>query len=190
MSSNMKDVLIMGIGGAGCSLADYAYAVIGCRVVAINTDQRGLDKCPIQERLLIGPRTCNGNAAYAPPEGMRAAEESIDELRLLLAKSKVLVVAAGLGGGTGTGALPVIVKLAQDQGMEVLVAVILPFSFEGPSRHEVAMACLSELTEMGASVIVHDNSTKEQNRSIGFQDLLNKINEEVTCNISLNLKQR
>ena len=86
----MNDVLVMGVGGAGCSIADHVHSMIGCRVVAINTNKKSLDISSIKERLLIGPRECSGYSAHVPARGKRAAEESSEELKSLLCDTRLL----------------------------------------------------------------------------------------------------
>jgi len=153
----MNDVLVVGVGGAGCDIAQHVHATIGGRAVAINTDGKALSKSLFTERLLIGPKLCGTNGANTPQRARRAVEESSEELLALFAGARSLILSAGLGGATGTGAVPIIAQLALAQGLEVWAAVTLPFVFER-SRREVALAGLAELRATGAKVIVHDHA--------------------------------
>lgn len=178
----MNDVLIMGVGGTGCSIAGHVQSMIDCRVVAVNTNKKSLDLSSIKERLLIGPRECSGYSAHVPTRGKRAAEESREELKSLLCDSRLLVLIAGLGGGTATGAAPVIVKLAQEQGMNVLVMVTLPFSVES-TRRDAALAGLKELRSMDIPVLVHDNAESEVTSS-SLLDVLEEAKKVIADNIA------
>jgi cell division protein FtsZ len=154
----MKKILIVGLGGAGCAIAQAVYKLTGIRAVAVNTDSKALQSLAVDaffETLLLGSKLCTRRAANVPALGRRAAEESLVELNGLLKNSHFLVVTVGLGGGTGTGALSILLQLAQAQGMEILVAATLPFAFE-TARRETALAALSELEATGVEVLIHD----------------------------------
>lgn len=154
----MKKILIVGLGGEGCAIAQAVYKLTGIRAVAMNTDSKALQSLTVDafvETLLLGSKLCTGRAANVPALGCRAAEESRVELNALLKNSHFLGVTVGFGGGTGTGALPILLQLAQAQGMEILVAASLPFAFEA-ARRETALAALSELEATGVEVLIHD----------------------------------
>ncbi len=161
----MSGVLVAGLGGAGCAIASRIHNVTGCLTVAINTDRKALqsiDGKVFSEKLLIGPKLCGGFSASGMTTGRRAAEESWAELNALLVDSSQLVLVAGLGGGTGTGALPVIIQLAKAQELEILVAVTLPFCLE-TTRREVSLAALAELKATSVHVQVYDFDQADRN---------------------------
>lgn len=163
----MKDILVVGLGGAGCSIVSQIKMEMGSRSIAINTDRDALqllDAQSFSETQLIGPIACDGLPAGAPEVGRRAAEESLTELTSLLAGARLLIMVAGLGGGTGSGALPTIVKIAQSHNIEILVAATLPFGFEG-ARRQFAFATLSELKEAGVKVQSYDLDTCDKSSS-------------------------
>jgi len=164
----MNDVLIVGLGGAGCSILSQIKIAMGIRKVAINTDRKALQSLGTQsfsETLLIGSKSCRGFAANVLKRGRHAAEESRAELSALLTGTRSLIIVAGLGGGTGSGALPLIVQIAQAQNIEVLVAATLPFSVE-TARREIALATLNELKEGGVSVQTHDLALADKASSV------------------------
>src|SRR5690606_30840532 len=110
MEVSMDATLIMGLGGAGCEIAAHFQQALGARAVAISTDQKALAQTACSERLVIGPKLCQGYSAHSVERGKKAAEESKEELKALLAGVKTLILAAGLGGGTGTGAALVVAR--------------------------------------------------------------------------------
>lgn len=140
----MSKVLILGVGGAGCELAR-CFLHTRVDIANVNTDREALAGAARAHArsLLIGPVTCRGRSAVIPGRGRRAAEESTSELVSLTADYDALVLLAGLGGGTGTGAIPVIARLAINRGQEVWVAVTLPFSFEEHRRRIALQAWAS-----------------------------------------------
>lgn len=157
----MNDVLIVGVGGAGSHLASYLQTALGNPAVVINTDKKSLEKSALTWRVLIGPKTCGGYGANVPARGRRAAEESSEDLESILKGTRKLVLVAGFGGGTGTGAVPVIAKLARDRGMDVIAAVTLPFEVEDVRRKH-ALNGLRELKETGATVLIHNHAANFQ----------------------------
>ena len=152
----MRNTLVVGFGGAGNYIAEYVQGLLGCDALAINTDASALRKSDFVSKLLIGPRVCKGEPALVPQHGLLAAEESIVELEHALASYGTVVLVAGFGGGTGTGAVPVVVRLARSLGKNVIVAATLPFGFED-TRREVALDALSDLQSEGVEVLVFDN---------------------------------
>lgn len=164
----MNDVLIVGLGGAGCSIVSQIKMAEGVRRVAIDTDRKALQLLDTQsffKRVLLGSKICGGFAANVPKRGRRAAEESHAELGALLTGTRLLIIVAGLGGGTGSGALPLIVQIAHAQNIEVLVAATLPFSVEAV-RREIALAALSELKDGGVGVQIHDLDMTDKASSV------------------------
>ena len=164
----MNDVLIVGLGGAGCSIVSQIKMAAGIRRVVIDVDRKALQSLDTQffsETLLIGSKSCGGLAANVPKRGRRAAEESRAELDALLTGTRLLIIVAGLGGGTSSGALPLIVQIAQAQNIEVLVAATLPFSAE-TARREIALATLNELKDGKVSVQIHDLALADKASSV------------------------
>ena len=107
--------------------------------VAMNTDYKALDLSPCPSKLQLGPNLTNGlGTGGNPEEGRAAAEESKPEIRRLLEGSDMVFIAAGMGGGTGTGAAPVVAEMSRELGILTVAVVTRPFNFEGPKRASVA----------------------------------------------------
>lgn len=156
----------MGVGGAGGNAVDNfvegqggGLAVQGgVRFAVANTDAQALRRSKAQQRILLGRSSLSGLGAGARPEvGETAAEESRDEIHAALEGVEFLFIAAGMGGGSGSGASPVIAEVARQRGITVVGAVTLPFGFEGSHRMEVAKAALKKLRGVVDAIIVVPN---------------------------------
>ena len=186
----MDETLILGLGGAGCEIAAHLQRALGGRAVAVGTDQTALSQADLSERLLIGPKLCQGYSALRVERGKQAAEESREELKELLTGAQTLVLAAGLGGGTGTGAAPVIARLALEMGMTVIAVVTLPFTFETGRRGRALMG-LSELLSAGIELLVYDhNETMHgEMKNHSFVSVLNKASDELAAKLLAHLRK-
>lgn len=149
-------VVIIGVGGAGCSIADYFRTQLGYRTILVNTDKTGLSKFPGREHLLIGNQRNHEVVTLA--KARLAAENSREILVAMMSSAQIVVLVAGLGGNTGTGACPAIISIATMLGKKVIAVVTLPFLFEG-ARRKMALASLEEIERSGATVIIHDHAT-------------------------------
>jgi len=152
--------LVIGVGGAGGNIAAHLQrAGLGeTAVVACNTDAQALTGTAVMQRVLLGDALTRGLGAGGDPErGRLAAENSLEALRALLTGVDLVYVVAGMGGGTGTGAAPVIARLARELGALVLSVVTLPFDFEGGRRRELALQGVQELRRESDGVIVVPN---------------------------------
>ena len=138
-SSNIK---VIGLGGGGGNAVNYMYesGIKGVDFVICNTDLQALDISPVPNKIQIGAELTSGLGAGANPEmGERAAEESKDIINKLLdSNTKMLFITAGMGGGTGTGAAPVVARLAKEKGILTVGVVTVPFVSEGGNRMEYA----------------------------------------------------
>lgn len=154
------EIKIVGVGGGGGNAVQRMIEadVRGVEFIAVNTDAQALAQSSALQRLCIGPRTTRGLGAGGDPfQGERAAQASEGELRELLAGADMVFVTAGLGGGTGTGAAPVIAGLAREQGALTVAVVTLPFGFEGQRRRRAAESGLQMLRERVDALIVVPN---------------------------------
>jgi cell division protein FtsZ len=132
--------------------------IAGVDFIAINTDSQALMSSRARQRLHIGERATRGLGAGGDPEvGLRAAEESVDELHDMLRGSDMVFVTAGMGGGTGTGATPTVAKVAREEGALTIGVVTRPFSFEGAQRSKVADSGIDQLKEHVDTLIVIPN---------------------------------
>lgn len=135
-------IKVIGVGGGGSNAVNHMFnqGIIGVDFIVCNTDRQALDISPVPYKIQLGPHLTEGRGAGMIPEvGMNAAIENIEEIRELLSKNtKMVFVTAGMGGGTGTGAAPVIAQVAKDLGILTVGIVTVPFSFEGRKRRQQA----------------------------------------------------
>jgi cell division protein FtsZ len=153
-------IRVVGIGGAGNNAVDRMIdeQIAGVNFVTINTDQQDLGNTLANQRLLIGERITRGLGSGGKPElGLRAAEESLEELHDILHGSDMVFITAGMGGGTGTGASPLIAKVAREEGALTIGVVTKPFSFEGSQRMRAAETGIEQLKEQVDTLIVIPN---------------------------------
>ena len=156
-------IMVIGVGGAGGNAVNHMQTmnITGVNFVVCNTDKQALNNCDVANKIQIGPGIGAGND---PSVGRKYAIESEEQLRSLLETSgvKMLFIAAGMGGGTGTGASPVIAKLAHELGILTVAVVTMPFRMEGPGRYNSAVEGISELNKWVDSLLVIDNERLRQ----------------------------
>ena len=159
-------IKVIGVGGGGCNAVDYMvdHGVLGVEFIAVNTDLQTLERSKADRRINLGAQTTRGLGAGSDPAvGVTAAKESEAELREILADTDMLFITAGMGGGTGTGAAPVLARIANDVSKErdedlLCVGVVCrPFDFEGRHRTQVADKGIEELLKHVDSLIVIHN---------------------------------
>src|SRR5580704_1449656 len=132
---------VLGVGGAGGNAVDYmaTCGTGGGSFMAINTDAEALRRLQVMDKITLGVKLTRGLGAGSDPErGRAAAEEDVEKIREICAGADVVCLVAGMGGGTGTGAGPVIARLAKESGALVLGMVTMPFDFEGQRRQRQA----------------------------------------------------
>ncbi len=153
-------IKVVGVGGAGGNAVNRMIeaGLSGVEFIAINTDAQVLDTNRAAKKVQIGQKITKGLGAGANPEiGRRAVEENIDEIGDLISGADMVFITAGMGGGTGTGASPVIADIARQKGALTVAIVTRPFLFEGPVRARKADIGLAELKEKSDSVIAIPN---------------------------------
>ncbi len=153
-------IKVIGVGGGGCNAVTRMVdeGVQGVEFYVANTDAQTLNGTKIKNKIVIGKELTKGLGAGGNPEvGRKAAQESEEEIREALKDADMVFVAAGMGGGTGTGAAPVIAKIAKDLGALTVGVVTKPFTFEGPRRLSQAFDGLNELSQNVDSIIVVSN---------------------------------
>lgn len=154
-------IKVIGVGGGGSNAVNHMFrqGIRGVDFIVCNTDKQALDVSPVPTKIQLGESLTGGNGAGALPEvGKNAAIETIDEVRALLAKNTTMVfITAGMGGGTGTGAAPIIAKLAKEMGILTVGIVTVPFTFEGRKRKEQADAGMAEMREACDTLLVVKN---------------------------------
>lgn len=153
-------VRVLGIGGGGGNALQHMInqSIGGVEFIAVNTDAQALNASTAPLKVQIGVKLTNGlGSGCDPNKGRKAAEESRDDIKKLLAGSDLIFITAGMGGGTGTGAAPIIAEIARESGALTVAVVTKPFYFEG-KRHTVnAEAGITELSKHVDSLIVMDN---------------------------------
>jgi cell division protein FtsZ len=154
-------IKVIGVGGGGSNAVNYMYqqGIKDVNFVICNTDAQALEKSPVSVKLQLGAKTTQGLGAGNKPEtGRQAALETAEELVELLSKNtKMVFITAGMGGGTGTGAAPVIARTAKELGLLTVAIVTIPFQFEGAQRLKQAVDGIKELQEHVDSLLIISN---------------------------------
>ncbi|MFM2206583.1 MAG: hypothetical protein RL213_558 [Bacteroidota bacterium] len=154
-------IKVIGVGGGGSNAVNHMYrqGIKGVEFVVCNTDDQALKVSPVPTKIQLGESLTNGRGAGAIPEvGRNAAIETIDELKkILLEDTHMVFITAGMGGGTGTGAAPVIAQAARELGILTVAIVTLPFDFEGKKRKQQADEGIEQLKKYVDSILVIRN---------------------------------
>jgi len=156
----LPSIKVVGVGGGGCNTLNrmIRVGVKGAEFIAINTDAQALAHCEASIKLRIGDRLTKGLGVGGDPEkGRQAAEESLEEVKEVLKGADMVFITAGMGGGTGTGASPLIAQVAKNLGALTVAVVTRPFSFEGMRRRRNADMGISQLQEEVDTLIVIPN---------------------------------
>jgi cell division protein FtsZ len=159
-AASLADILVIGLGSGGLNAVERMWAaeVRGVRLAAMDTDSQALSAVRVPTRVLLGAQATGGRSAGGDPErGKQAAEETLFEIEQAIDQAHLVFLACGLGGGTGTGAAPVVAKLARTRGILTVGVVTLPFSFEGPVRAQRAQMGLDRLKNEADVLIVIRN---------------------------------
>ena len=159
------NIKVIGVGGGGNNAVNRMIAtnIRGVHFVAVNTDRQVIRHSEASSHIIIGEKYTKGWGAGANPEvGARAAEESIEDIKTMLKDADMVFVTAGMGGGTGTGAAPVVARAAHELGILTIGIVTKPFSFEGKRRAEQAEKGISELRKYVDSLVVIPNDRLRQ----------------------------
>src|SRR5210317_207308 len=147
---SFANIKVVGVGGGGCNAVDRMIeeGLQGVEFIAVNTDAQALTLSKAPTRVRLGDKLTRGLGAGGDPEvGRKAAEESADELYAVLKGSDMIFVTAGMGGGTGTGAAPVVSQVAKECGALTIGVVTRPFTFEGAKRMQSAESGIEKLKE-------------------------------------------
>jgi len=180
--SQSNTIKVIGVGGGGSNAVNHMFqqSIRGVDFVICNTDAQALDNSAIPNKIQLGAELTSGLGAGANPEvGKQAAEESLQELQQMLSnQTKMVFITAGMGGGTGTGAAPIIAKLAKDMDVLTVGIVTMPFQFEGKSRMMQAKKGIEMLREQVDSLIViNNNKLREVYGNLGFKAGFSKADE-------------
>ena len=154
------NIKVIGVGGGGNNAVNRMISsnIRGVEFITVNTDRLALTRSNAPTQLVIGEKLTGGRGAGARPEiGKRAAEDSLEEIKGLLGETDMVFVTAGMGGGTGTGAAPVVARIAKELGVLTIGIVTRPFSFEGKVRAANADSGITELAQFVDSLIIIPN---------------------------------
>lgn len=181
-AENACKIIVVGVGGAGNNAVNRMVDenITGVEFIGINTDKQALQLCKAPKLLQIGEKLTKGLGAGAKPEiGQKAAEESAEEISAALKGADMVFVTCGMGGGTGTGAAPVVAKLAKEMGILTVGVVTKPFSFEARVRMQNAMLGISNIRTNVDTLIVIPNDKLLQivDRRTTMPDALKKADE-------------
>lgn len=157
---NSAVIKVIGVGGGGCNAVNRMIdsGLKGVQFIAVNTDRQALNKCSADTKIQIGEKLTRGLGAGGNPDiGQRSAEETIDIITDVLEGADMVFITAGMGGGTGTGAAPIIAKLSKDMGILTVAVVTKPFTFEGRKRMKQAELGLDFLKKYVDSLVVVPN---------------------------------
>ncbi|HEU4759392.1 MAG TPA: cell division protein FtsZ [Dehalococcoidia bacterium] len=156
----LPPIKVVGVGGGGCNAVNRMVEarIAGVEFVGINTDAQALMRCDAEMRIRVGDRITRGLGVGGDPErGRQAAEESREELKDSLKDADMVFITAGMGGGTGTGAAPLVAQVAKDSGALTVAVVTKPFAFEGSHRRRIADEGITRLRGEVDTLIVIPN---------------------------------
>ena len=183
LPKNKSNVIkVIGVGGGGSNAINYMHSkgIKGVDFVVCNTDSQALENSKVENKIQLGISLTEGLGAGANPEiGEKAAVESFDDLKKMLeTNTKMVFITAGMGGGTGTGAAPVISKLAKEMDILTVGIVTMPFQFEGKIREEQAKNGIDKLkNEVDALIVINNNKLRDIYGNLGFKEGFAKADE-------------
>ena len=187
-------ITVVGIGGCGCNTIDMLFEnglSQQVNLIAVNTDLAALNSLKIENRILIGENLTNGYGAGSNPEiGLKAAQESEELLTNAIKNSDIVIITAGFGGGTGTGASPFVARIARSLQINCLAIVTLPFESEGKLRMDFALQGIAEIQKPVHAYITLSNDLllKGLGENVGLFSAFNQSNE-VLKNLLVSLVQ-
>ena len=183
LPKNQSNVIkVIGVGGGGSNAINHMFkqGIKGVDFIVCNTDSQALQNSPVPNKIQLGVNLTEGLGAGANPEvGQQSAIESIAEIEKMLdSNTKMVFITAGMGGGTGTGAAPVIAQLAKERDILTVGIVTIPFQFEGKVRSEQALAGVERLRkQVDSLVVINNNKLREVYGNLGFKAGFSKADE-------------
>ena len=183
LPKNKSNVIkVIGVGGGGSNAINYMFqqGIMGVDFVVCNTDAQALEKSSVPIKIQLGASLTEGLGAGANPEvGKQSAEESYEDLHTLLStQTKMVFITAGMGGGTGTGAAPIIARMAKNLDVLTVAIVTMPFQFEGKIRIEQAQKGMEELkNNVDSLIVINNNKLREVYGNLGFKAGFSKADE-------------
>ena len=183
LPKNRSNVIkVIGIGGGGGNAINYMFqqGIVGVDFVICNTDSQALEKSAVPIKIQLGASLTEGLGAGANPDvGRQAAQESFEDIKTLLStQTKMIFITAGMGGGTGTGAAPIIARMAKEMDILTVGIVTMPFQFEGKIRLEQAQRGMEELkSSVDSLIVINNNKLREVYGNLGFRAGFAKADE-------------
>lgn len=183
LPKNQSNVIkVIGVGGGGSNAINHMFkqGIKGVDFVVCNTDSQALQNSPVPNKIQLGVNLTEGLGAGANPEvGQQSAIESMEDIdKLLDSNTKMIFITAGMGGGTGTGAAPVIAQMAKDKDILTVGIVTIPFQFEGKVRSEQAMSGVERLRkQVDSLIVINNNKLREVYGNLGFKAGFSKADE-------------
>jgi cell division protein FtsZ len=183
LPKNQSNVIkVIGVGGGGSNAINHMFkqGIKGVDFIICNTDAQALANSPVPNKIQLGVNLTEGLGAGANPEvGQQSAIESIDEIEKMLdTNTKMIFITAGMGGGTGTGAAPVIAQLAKERDILTVGIVTIPFQFEGKVRQEQALQGVERLRkQVDSLIVINNNKLREVYGNLGFKAGFSKADE-------------
>ena len=183
LPKNQSNVIkVIGVGGGGSNAINYMHSkgIKGVDFVVCNTDSQALENSPVENKIQLGITLTEGLGAGANPKiGEQAAVESFDDIRKMFeTNTKMVFITAGMGGGTGTGAAPIISKLAKEMEILTVGIVTMPFNFEGKIRHDQAKIGVEKLRkQVDALIVINNNKLRDIYGNLGFKEGFAKADE-------------
>ncbi|MDE7093262.1 MAG: cell division protein FtsZ [Muribaculaceae bacterium] len=176
------DIKVVGVGGGGGNAVNFMFeqGIKDVSFVICNTDLQHINSSPISTRVLLGPKTCQGMGAGNDPNVAReAAEESVEEIgKIFEDGTKMVFITAGMGGGTGTGAAPIVAREARKRGLLTIGIVTIPFLFERPKKILKALEGAEEMSKnVDAMMVINNERLTEIYRDLDFMNAFHKADE-------------
>jgi cell division protein FtsZ len=180
--SQSNSIKVIGVGGGGSNAVNHMFQqnTKGVDFVICNTDAQALENSPIPNKIQLGVSLTSGLGAGANPGvGEEAAKESLEEIRsILTTQTKMVFITAGMGGGTGTGAAPIIARIAKEMDILTVGIVTMPFQFEGRMRTQQAQKGVDELRQnVDSLIVINNNKLREVYGNLGFKAGFSKADE-------------
>lgn len=183
LPKNQSNVIkVIGVGGGGSNAINHMFkqGIKGVDFIVCNTDSQALQNSPVPNKIQLGVDLTEGLGAGANPEvGQQSALESIEDIEKMLdTNTKMIFITAGMGGGTGTGAAPVIAQLAKERDILTVGIVTIPFQFEGKVRQDQALAGVDRLRrQVDSLIVINNNKLREVYGNLGFKAGFSKADE-------------
>jgi cell division protein FtsZ len=177
-----NSIKVIGVGGGGSNAVNHMFTqhIKGVDFVICNTDAQALENSSVPNKIQLGANLTSGLGAGANPEiGAQAAKESMQEIQQMLnTQTKMVFITAGMGGGTGTGAAPIIAKIAKDMDVLTVGIVTMPFQFEGRRRSKQAQLGIDQLRQnVDSLIVINNNKLREVYGNLGFKAGFSKADE-------------